>query len=453
MFSKERFLFRKKRKDKSVHKAKLSDKLKKINRYSTLCIFVMLLALLLNAGKDTIAKYILLNKSHETVMANTFYFSSDYLRETDADMSGTALPQYTVNGWSGVNGVTFGFEIRNYENYLLFNDQYQSIDYDLEFSFVDPQTYKVINDFNQNNQDSSELQYIKGKIKDGTLSASLKKVTDNSSGEQTELTLSNQGLSDNKYIHQILEGDTTFQADKYSLTLNITGQQKITNDIALLITAKSNNISYNKTMKLVVVFKYTRYESYIHTKKFTNDISPTDNNNKSNTQNQSALKYEIATADSSTDDYSNTNITLATKLICVEWNSNLLRMDKFENIIDEKTTKITVTSGKNHNSYKKSQYNDYLVNLITKVKAANSSNNSQYKNMIIADTTNPGKLFLFFDSLPYSRYEITFHKYGNQGYNKFQQDFLDTNGSGTLNKNNESQYYVETVVVDLPADI
>ena len=125
---------------------------KQFNRIAFIVISVVLLIIgvFLASGMDkVIAKYFKYDGSGEVINANSFYFTSNHLSPIAYD--GT-ISEYVMGGWDGKSKKSFSFNIRNYDNPLLYNDKEQNVKYEMEYQilngdeqYVDVKIYRIVN--------------------------------------------------------------------------------------------------------------------------------------------------------------------------------------------------------------------------------------------------------------------------------------------------------------------
>ena len=104
---------------------------KKLNIHVKIVLFMFVLSQGFGEFDSALGKLFIKDISRETIVSNTFYFSSDYLDERDNNNN---APEYTMTGWDGRTSKSFAFVLRNYENPLLYNDSAQDVDYKLSYT-------------------------------------------------------------------------------------------------------------------------------------------------------------------------------------------------------------------------------------------------------------------------------------------------------------------------------
>lgn len=367
---------------------------KKLNTCYKIALFVALFVINGFGILSVSAKYIDRNVSREAVVANTFYFSSDYLDVADAD----GPPVYTVNGWDGKTKKSFAFVIRNYENPLLFNDSAQDVTYTISYS----------------------TEY----------------------GDKVDVTLykyepEDTGADADGYIVMesgtdvVLEGGADmFNHDSYKLTITSKDESvSIGEDVSVLIKAKTKNTQYIKEISTQVVLQYTEYSHFIASN-YVDDYSTTLH----------ALDYVVCTAnEQDTSEMVNSYALLATKTLCFSWDKAYLEFDAFdEQLADDDviniykiTTRTVQGSGDNISvvmtyavritmpdstmiDITGDEAKDFDIDVI-----ANYTDDYKLRQIVYTQTGPVGETsdiattktgYFIFDALPFSRFDFTMHK-------------------------------------------
>ncbi len=224
-----------------------------------------------------VAKYRATDKKREIAYANSFYFESDYLSELNAD-GVTGGAEYVIQGWDGVTTCDFAFQIRNYENPMLYNNATQNISYEVSSSttygdYIEYTIEKVVN------HEASPL--LEGTLNGGAACADIFKIT---------------------------------VKPKAGVTIN--------NDVSIKITAKTKEGSpYIKNIGTTLILKRAESSNFISDKGFENPKSES-----------CALKYVLHTT-SGVMDNGHTSITNAAKLLHITWNNALVSIDEYNPLL------------------------------------------------------------------------------------------------------------------------
>jgi len=112
-------------------KMRIFGKRKKISRRfsHSILILVVVFSVLIFFNSDIFSKYYSVKSQKGVTMAAGYYFTSNYLTETN----GGDMPEYVKDGWDGKTEVNLALQIRNFENYLLYNDSNLAISYKITF--------------------------------------------------------------------------------------------------------------------------------------------------------------------------------------------------------------------------------------------------------------------------------------------------------------------------------
>ena len=315
-------------------------------------VFMLVFAMVMLVFDNALAKYFFKDVSEETIVANTFYFSSDYLDERDDN--GTP-PIFTMNGWDGRTTKNFAFVIRNYENPLLFNDSSQNVDYKI--------TYKT--DYTDD------------------VKVSLWKYEPDSPDAVNDYVLVPTGQ-----VQTIEGGVAAYNRNDYKIVVESKNPSvPIEKDIEFEVDATTVNTKYIKQISAKVKILYTKYTSYITSKGF-----------KDVTKESHALTYNICTANQQEQtDMTNTDTLIATKTFCLHWNNEYLQINKFDNrLVDSDYIYIGTA-------------NDEALGIYT--KAYIEENLDEFKNKVIIDNLDGNNTgYLYYDTLPFSEFNIRFFK-------------------------------------------
>lgn len=336
-----------------VQKIKRRQKIRNIKRkIKKTIMFMLVFSVFICEFEVGLAKYFYKDVSKETVVANTFYFSSDYLDEKDEQ---GIPPIYTIGGWDGKSTRGFGFTIRNYENPLLYNDSSQDVDYVI--------TYK---------SDYSE-----------DVNITLWRYLPDSPEAVNDYVLVSSGD-----IQTIEGGVSAYNHNDYKIVVEPKDSTVIIEkDVDFEIDATTINTQYIKQISAMVKVQYTEYTNYITSKGFI-DV----------TEDSHALTYNICTANQQEqDDIVDAESLVATKTFCLHWDNEYLQINKFDNrLLDDEYIYIGASNDESANIYTEEYIKDNI---------------DEFKNKIIInnlDGKNTG--YLYFDTLPFSEFNIRFYK-------------------------------------------
>lgn len=249
----------------------------KINRKCiTKCAVIIFLANLILLPIS--AKYKKSVATDGIAYADKFYFSSDYLNNSSPGMEGGA--EYIIQGWDGVTPCDFTFQVRNYDNPMLYNNLNQDIKYCVESSSADERY----------------IDYTVQKIEDG-------KVSDSLSGT-------------------LIGGSP--QEDTYKVSINPKAGVEIKKDIRLAVHAKTLEPSpYDKTIATTIVLQKAQSSEFISDKAF---IEPS--------KESVSLTYMIHTT-SGVLDTGNSDITNASRKLHIVWDNSLVSIDRQNDLFIE----------------------------------------------------------------------------------------------------------------------
>lgn len=121
-------------------------------------IFTALAGLLVLGVSITVySKYYKTGYNKGMAIASGFYFSSNFMAVTE-DLKGKTMEEIARDhldsviisanptSWKGTDAYTFGVEVRNYDNHLLYNDRDLNVEYQIEFMLLEEPkgaTYQV----------------------------------------------------------------------------------------------------------------------------------------------------------------------------------------------------------------------------------------------------------------------------------------------------------------------
>lgn len=331
-------------------------KMQKIRKYKSkafrIFAFMLVFIVVICVFDEALAKYFFKDVSDETIVANTFYFSSDFLDERDDE---GIPPIYTMSGWDGKTTKNFAFVIRNYENPLLFNDSFQNVDYKI--------TYKT--DY------SDDVKVNLWKYEPGSPDA-----------------INDYILVPTGQVQTIEGGEATYNRNDYKIVVESKNPSvPIEKDIEIEIDATTVNTKYIKQISAKVKILYTKYTNYITSKGFI-DV----------TKESHALTYNICTANQQEQtEMTNTDTLIATKTFCIQWNNEYLQINRFDNrLVDNNYVYIGNVNDVVSNTYTKTYIEDNL---------------DEFKNKVIIDNLDGKNIgYLYYDTLPFSEFNIRFYK-------------------------------------------
>lgn len=268
------------------HEEKIVDVVFKV----TLMLFCGFIVIFASKYYDVWAKYIVNDSSEEVINANSFYFTSNYLNPVGADNS---VSEYILFGWDGKSKKSFPFNVRNYDNPLLYNNENQDVEYEI--------SWEILSD----NKDDVEVTVYRLE-----------------NGDETQ-TLGGT----------LLGGEDSYTAHEYKLSIESKSSEKIEKDVTVLLTAKTKNAPYSAELQTKVTLQYTAFANFISEQGFSDD---------ENNEIVKAFKYDINTANQIDEsELENTDITIATETIHLSWNNNLVELNyldkKVIDRIDDKT--------------------------------------------------------------------------------------------------------------------
>lgn len=264
------------------HKERIVDVVFKV----TLMLFCGFGIIFASKYYDIWAKYIVNESSKEVVNANSFYFTSNYLNPIGADNS---VSEYILFGWDGKSKKSFPFNIRNYDNPLLYNNESQDVEYEI--------SYEILN---------GDEQYVDAtvyRIENGVETSTLEGV--------------------------LLGGSDSYTAHEYKLSITSKDDSEtIDHDVTILLTAKTKNAPYYAELQTKITLQYTSFKNFIAHQGFSEEE---DN------EIVKALRFDINTANQIDEsEMENTDITIATETIHLTWNNALVELNGFDKKITDR---------------------------------------------------------------------------------------------------------------------
>ncbi len=240
------------------------------------------------------AKYVATDTAGNVIGANCFYFTSDYLNEVAYD--GTTS-EYIMYGWDGMSKKSFAFNIRNYDNPLLYNNEDQSVKYHFSYEvfgndkdLVDVYVYKII--------DGVETVELNGEL---------------NGGEDSYTSI--------PYKLSIISKDPSVP---------------ISHDITVLLKVNTVESPYYAELSTKVTLQYSPFTEIIAEQGF--GVPEEGSNSRAY-----ALTYYINTANEiNNDELENTDISLATEEIHVVWNNAKLELNHYDRKLSDSFVMKTV---------------------------------------------------------------------------------------------------------------
>lgn len=232
-----------------------------------------------------IARYFMRDDANEVVNANSFYFTSDHLSPVAYDGS---IAEYVMSGWDGKSKKSFGFNIRNYDNPLLFNNEEQNVKYEMEYEIL--------------NGDDKYVDIHIYRLSDGN--------------EEEELS----GV--------LYGGNNTYSANEYKLSFTSKNSNVvIDHDVSVLLTVRTVEAPYYAELKTKVTLQYTQFKNFIAYQ----GVSTEEDNEK-----VVSLIYDINTANQiDTSEMENTDIAIATQTVHITWDNSMVEFHEFDRKVDE----------------------------------------------------------------------------------------------------------------------
>ena len=338
------------------------DRVKEIKRKQRIrntkrkVVKAMMFVLVISAGMCgfdmVLAKFFYKDVSKETIVANTFYFSSDYLDEKDNE---GVPPIFSMNGWDGLTTKNFAFVIRNYENPLLFNDSSQNVDYIINYKTNYPEEVEI-----------TLWKYMPDSIE--------------AVNDYVKVPLGE--------VQTVEGGIAAYNHNDYKIMIESKNPNSpIEHDVEVEIDATTVNTQYIKQISAKVRVQYSKYTSYITSKGF-----------KDVTKDSHALTYNICTANyQEENEMTNTDTLIATKVFCLNWDNENLQINRFDNrLIGDDYIYIGTANDESNNVYTL----DYIEDNLDDFKNKAIINNLDGKNIG----------YLYYDTLPFSEFNIIFFK-------------------------------------------
>lgn len=232
-----------------------------------------------------VARYFMRDDANEVVNANSFYFTSNYLSPVSYDGS---IAEYVMLGWDGKSKKSFGFNIRNYDNPLLFNNKEQDVRYELE--------YEVLN---------GDEQYI-----------------------DIGIYRIDNGVEVEEQSGILYGGENTYSANEYKLSfISKDADVVIDHDVTVLLTVRTVEAPYYAELKTKITLQYSQFKDFIAYQ----GVSTEEDNEK-----VVSLIYDINTANQiDTSEMENTDIAIATQTVHITWDNSMVEFHEFDRKVDE----------------------------------------------------------------------------------------------------------------------
>ena len=242
------------------------------------------------------AKYVTSDSAGNVIGANSFYFTSDYLNEAAYD--GT-VSEYVMHGWDGMLKKSFMFNIRNYDNPLLFNNKDQKVKYHFSYEIL--------------GNDRNLVEVSVYKIVNGTETAELDGVLDG--------------------------GVDSYIANQYKLSIvSKNPAVPITHDVTVLLKVNTVESPYYAELSTKVTLQYSPFTDFIAEQGF----EPASDANTDNGRAYGLIYYINTANEINNDEFENTDITLATEKIHLTWDNAKLEINAFDKKLAEIFAKKTV---------------------------------------------------------------------------------------------------------------
>lgn len=134
---------------KNISKKYFNKDLKRRTTYFINAVTLVCFIAILASGINTFAKYYSQQRQKGVAMASNFYFSSDILAKgvkVDANGPVSGFAEYPMSGkWNkGGTSSSYTFNIRNFENNLLYNDSNLDVKYNIYFMLEKEETNGAI---------------------------------------------------------------------------------------------------------------------------------------------------------------------------------------------------------------------------------------------------------------------------------------------------------------------
>ena len=261
----------------------------KLNNRAKIAIFAVLLALLFGGGNYVYARYFSESAKWGVAIASGVYFTANYAVEVEDAEEDEVFFESVVNYAYSGQGYAFTFEVRNYENNLLFNESGVVLPYTVTLWLGEP---------------SEDASYY----------------VEYQDGEK-------QQLSTDKLVidGQSIAGGSAF-ANKYTISINTSDTSKKPLPIYVEVETGEGAL-VQKTLRGKMVFqKTTDAQSYIESQEFVvpEDISD-DAEKFKRIQQMSMLTYEIRTVSDVVSDE-------VTEKLKLSWDSTVLDIDLFDEV-------------------------------------------------------------------------------------------------------------------------
>lgn len=283
---------------KSINKKKNKNRIMAFVNIASLAFLVIVLV----SSIVTFGKYYSQQRQKGVAMASDFYFSSDILAKgvtvnENGPVSGFA--EYAMSGRWNKTGTTssFTFNIRNFENNLLYNGSNVDVKYNVYFML-----------------EKEETNGATCSVRDAE-------------GNSVVVTTGVNSMEHNGSIKEYSLNGGSAQTDTFTVTYEHPTNSNYPVGLYIWVVPTSPSYISKNNYTLGSKIKMTEsVESFSLTGKF--DISDiltgneTDDNNV--LKNQSGFVYKVAT----TGSYDNDQVSIK-----LTWNSNYLTIDKFSSII------------------------------------------------------------------------------------------------------------------------
>jgi len=266
---------------------------KKTEHFVRITAFLALVAIVW-VGSHTYAKYFSESARHGVAIASGVYFSANYAAESSSTDSGEYFESVVNSNYGGGN-YAFDFEVRNYENNILFNESGVTIPYSLSFWLGDTPVGAEYS-----------ISWVDGeKTKSAILGA----------GEGTKVTIGNQSISGG--------GASVVE---YTIAISDVAQSAVHKSVPIYVEVKTDEGAIiNKTLRGKMVLNNSKIpENYIESQEFVVSGQYADDAAKfAAIQKQAMLTYEIRTV----GEVASGDVTEKLKL---SWDPVLLEIDLFD---------------------------------------------------------------------------------------------------------------------------
>ena len=238
-------------------------------------------------GYSAYAKYFSQSAKSGIAIASGIYFTANYAAHTDSDVFFESIVK------SDYTGVTynFDFEVRNYENNLLFNEGGVSIPYSVEIWLEE----QPINAF----------------------------YTIKKAGEPAQTI----GITEADRL--VIDGQRIYggaaMADVYTISINVTGNSHEAVPIYVRVTTDDDAVITGKLCGKMIITNIARPESFIEKQAFVvTDDNGTDDEKFAEIQGQSEFIYEIRTVGDVLD------ADEITEELKISWDPTVFQLDMFD---------------------------------------------------------------------------------------------------------------------------